>query len=84
MLWEKAARLAVLAAATVASGRTVGALRDDPAWRERLRGALDEAVSTAAADGVPLAADDQWAKIDAMPRRADDCRRPRRRGRASD
>ena len=66
VLWE-AARLAVLAAATVASGSTVGVLRDDPAWRERLRGALAEAVSTAAADGVSLAVDDQWAMIDAMP-----------------
>ena len=67
VLWEKAARLAVLAAATVASGSTVGVLRDDPAWRERLRGALAEAVSAAAADGVSLAVDDQWAMIDAMP-----------------
>ena len=47
VLWEKAARLAVLAAATVASGRTVGELRDDADWRERLRAALDEAVAVA-------------------------------------
>ena len=67
VLWEKATRLAVLAAATVASGRPVGALRDDPAWRERLRVSLDEAVSTAAADGVSLAADEQWGMIEAMP-----------------
>ena len=39
VLWEKAARLAVLAAATVATGQhRRRALRDDPAWRERLRG----------------------------------------------
>ena len=67
VLWEKATRLAVLAAATVASGRPVGALRDDPAWRERMRASLDEAVSTAAADGVSLAADEQWGMIEAMP-----------------
>jgi len=67
VLWEKATRLAVLAAATVASGLPVGALRDDPAWRERLRASLDEAVSTAAADGVSLAADEQWGMIEAMP-----------------
>ena len=67
VLWEKATRLAVLAAATVASGRPVGALRDDRAWRERLRASLDEAVSTAAADGVSLAADEQWGMIEAMP-----------------
>jgi 2-dehydropantoate 2-reductase len=67
VLWEKAARLAVLAAATVASGRTFGGVRDDPGWRERLVGALDEAVAVAAADGVRLSAADQWAKIQAMP-----------------
>ena len=67
VLWEKATRLAVLAAATVASGRPVGALRDDPAWRERMRASLDEAVSAAAADGVSLAADEQWGMIEAMP-----------------
>jgi 2-dehydropantoate 2-reductase len=67
VLWEKAARLAVLAAATVASGLTFGALRDDPAWRERLHGALDEAVAVATADGVRLSAPDQWAKIASMP-----------------
>ena len=67
VLWEKAARLAVLAAATVASGATVGALRDDPAWRARLREALDEACSVAAADGVRLDPTGQWAIIDALP-----------------
>lgn len=67
VLWEKAARLAVLAAATIASGRTFGGVRDDPGWRERLVRALDEAVAVAAADGVRLSAADQWAKIEAMP-----------------
>jgi 2-dehydropantoate 2-reductase len=67
VLWEKAARLAVLAAATVASGRTFGGVRDDPGWRGRLLGALDEAVAVAAADGVALSTADQWEKIQAMP-----------------
>jgi 2-dehydropantoate 2-reductase len=67
VLWEKASRLAVLAAATVASGLSVGALREDPAWRERMRAALGEAVACAAADGVSLAAAEQWAMIEAMP-----------------
>ncbi len=67
VVWEKAARLAVLAAATVASGRPVGALRDDPSWRERIRAALSEAVAVAAADGVLLDVADQWEKIEAMP-----------------
>jgi 2-dehydropantoate 2-reductase len=67
VLWEKAARLAVLAAATVASGRAVGALRDDGAWRARMRTAVEEAVTVAEADGVALAAAGQWAMIEAMP-----------------
>jgi 2-dehydropantoate 2-reductase len=67
VVWEKAARLAVLAAATVASGLPVGDLRDDPAWRRRLLDALDEAIAAAAADGVVLDAADQWAKIEVMP-----------------
>jgi len=67
VLWRKAARLAVLAAATAASGRTVGELRDDAAWRERLVAALDEAVAVALADGVTLSASDQWGMIAAMP-----------------
>ncbi len=54
VLWEKAARLAVLAAAAVASGKPVGELRDDAAWRRRLEAALVEACAVAAADGVEL------------------------------
>ena len=67
VLWEKAARLAVLAAATVASGLTVGALRADPVQRERLRTALDEACAVADADGLRLDPAGQWAIIDALP-----------------
>jgi 2-dehydropantoate 2-reductase len=66
VLWEKAARLAVLAAATTASGLAVGALRDDPAWRERMRAAVGEAAATAEADGVPMSAEAQWGMIEAM------------------
>jgi 2-dehydropantoate 2-reductase len=67
VLWEKAARLAVLAAATVATGRPVGALREDPAWRERMRVAVAEGVAAAAAEGVALEAADEWAIIESMP-----------------
>ncbi len=67
VLWSKAARLAVLAAATAASGRTVGELRADPAWRERLVAALDESVAVGLADGVALSAPEQWGMIEAMP-----------------
>ncbi len=67
VLWEKGARLAVLAAATVASGVAVGPIRADETWRPRLVDALREACAVAAADGVRLDAAAQWAIIEAMP-----------------
>ena len=67
VLWEKAARLAVLASATVATRRSIGPLRSDPAWRPRLEAALAEACAVASADGVALDADAEWAIIEAMP-----------------
>jgi 2-dehydropantoate 2-reductase len=67
VLWNKAARLAVLAAATTASGRTVGELREDSTWRERLVAALGESVAVAQAEGVSLSAAEQWGMIEAMP-----------------
>ncbi len=70
VLWDKAARLAVLAAATSATGRNVGGLRSDSAWRARLASAVEETCAAAVADGVPLRPADQWAIIDAMPHEA--------------
>jgi 2-dehydropantoate 2-reductase len=67
VLWDKAARLAVLAAATVASGRPVSELRSDEAWRARIDAALGEAAAAAAADGAPLDLAGQWEAIEAMP-----------------
>ena len=66
VLWDKAARLAVLAAATVASGESVGALRADAAWRPRLEFALAEGCAVAAADGVRLDPAGQWAIIEGL------------------
>ena len=67
VLWEKAARLAVLAAAAIASGRAVGDLRDDPAWKRRLEAALVEACAVAAADEVELDAAAQWSIVEHLP-----------------
>lgn len=67
VLWEKAARLAVLAAAAIASGQAVGELRDDPTWRRRLEAALVEACAVAAADGVELDAAAQWSIVQHLP-----------------
>jgi 2-dehydropantoate 2-reductase len=67
VLWDKAARLAVLAAASIASAKPVGALRDDPLWRPRLEAALGEACAVAAADGVELNAAAQWEIVERLP-----------------
>jgi 2-dehydropantoate 2-reductase len=67
VLWEKAARLAVLAAATALTQRTVGDLRGDSRWRPELEAALAEACAVARADGVELAPAAQWAIIEGMP-----------------
>lgn len=67
VLWDKAARLAVLAAATIASGETLGRLRDDATWRPRLEAALAEACAVAAADGVALDTAGQWEIIESLP-----------------
>jgi 2-dehydropantoate 2-reductase len=66
VLWHKLARIAPLAAATAASGRTVGELRKDPEWRPRLEAAIAEACAVADADGVSLRPAAQWAIIDEM------------------
>jgi len=66
VLWHKLARIAPLAAATAASGRTVGELRGDPAWRPRLEHGVAEACLVAEADGVGLRASAQWAIIDEL------------------
>jgi 2-dehydropantoate 2-reductase len=67
VLWEKLARQAPVAAATTASQRPIGELRNDPEWRERLEQAIEETCAIATADGVPLAPDAQWKIIESMP-----------------
>jgi 2-dehydropantoate 2-reductase len=67
LLWDKAARMAPLAAATTATKRPVGWLRADAEWNARLALALDEACNVAEADGVELDRSAQWDIIEAMP-----------------
>lgn len=66
VLWSKAARLSALAAATAASGHSVGELRADPDWSNRLRRAIAEACAVAEADGVALRPAAQWDIIEQM------------------
>lgn len=67
VLWEKAARLAVLAAGAVASREAAGALREDGAWRHRLCSALAEACAVALAEGIAVDPAEQWAIIESLP-----------------
>lgn len=64
VLWHKAVRISVLAAATAATGRTVGELRSDAVWRPRLEQAIGETCMVAEADGVQLRLAAQMTIID--------------------
>ena len=66
VLWDKAARLAVLSAVTALTHRSIGSLLDDREWRRAIEEAVDEACAIAAADGVMLLPSTQWAIIGEM------------------
>jgi 2-dehydropantoate 2-reductase len=66
LLWHKLARIAPLAAASAASGRTVGELREDPDWRPRLQAAVAETCAVAESEGIGLRPAAQWAIIDEL------------------
>jgi 2-dehydropantoate 2-reductase len=66
VLWYKLARISALAAATSASGRTVGELKADPDWRARLEHALMETCAVAEAEGVPVGFAEQWKIVERM------------------
>jgi 2-dehydropantoate 2-reductase len=66
VLWDKAARLAVLAAATSLTHRSVGGLLDDPGWRYRVETAIAEACDIAVADGADVLPSTQWSIIGGM------------------
>ena len=67
VLWEKAGRLAPLAAVTSVTQRPLGELRADRDWSTQLRTAIGETCAVALADGVELSAAAQWEMIEAMP-----------------
>jgi 2-dehydropantoate 2-reductase len=67
VLWDKLARQAPVAAATTIAQRPIGELRADPEWRARLQEAIEETCAIAAADGVTLSPEAEWAIIDSMP-----------------
>jgi len=67
VLWEKAARLAVLAPATALTQRPVGDLRADPEWRPTMEAAIKDTCAIASADGASTTPEAQWEIIDSMP-----------------
>jgi 2-dehydropantoate 2-reductase len=67
VLWEKAARMAPLAAVTSVMQRPLGDLRADPGRREQLLAAVEEACAAAVADGAVVSVAGQWEMIESMP-----------------
>lgn len=67
VLWDKLVRLAGLAAATSASGLTIGGTRSSPEWRPRLLAAFEEAAAVAASEGAELDVPAMIAFVDGLP-----------------
>ncbi|TMD54806.1 MAG: 2-dehydropantoate 2-reductase [Chloroflexi bacterium] len=67
MLWQKLLVLAPMALTTTATQRSIGGVRDDPQWRERLLGVLEEAGEVARAEGAVLDVEASRAAILSMP-----------------
>lgn len=64
-LWDKLLLLGPFALTSTASGLSIGGIRDDPAWRALMVGAMREVREVAAAEGVELG--DGEALIDVPP-----------------
>ncbi|HVD00989.1 MAG TPA: 2-dehydropantoate 2-reductase [Candidatus Dormibacteraeota bacterium] len=67
MLWRKLVMLAPLALTTTATMRSIGGVRDDPRWRERLLGVFDEACDVAGALGARVDREQSRGLLLAMP-----------------
>jgi 2-dehydropantoate 2-reductase len=67
VLWEKLIRLNALACTTAASGLSIGEVRNDGFWRNRLRGAVDEAVKVALKHGFITDTNTVLKQLDGLP-----------------
>lgn len=67
LLWRKLAALAPMALTTTASSKSVGEIRDDPIWRDRLEATIREATAVANADGASISADHTLAFLNGAP-----------------
>jgi len=69
-IWAKFARLTVFSGMTAVTRCSIGALRDDVALAEMMRGALRESIMVARAKGIPLTdalVDDVQVDVAALP-----------------
>jgi 2-dehydropantoate 2-reductase len=67
LLWSKLCFLAPLALVTSASGRNVGEILADAAWKEKLRSAIAEACAVAKASGAEVDAQQFLTTINGVP-----------------
>src|SRR5918912_3596823 len=67
MLWSKLCFLAPFALATTASGGTLGIVRSDASWRERLEACVREACAVALAEGAKVAPEPILATLKEAP-----------------
>ena len=67
MLWSKLCFLAPFALATTASGGTLGIVRSDASWRERLEACVREACAVGVAEGAKVAPEPILAALEGAP-----------------
>ena len=67
MLWSKLCFLAPFALATTASGGTLGVVRSDASWRERLEACVREACAVGVAEGAKVAPEPILAALEGAP-----------------
>ncbi|MBI3274018.1 MAG: ketopantoate reductase family protein [Candidatus Colwellbacteria bacterium] len=67
VLWGKLVRLNAIACATSASGTSVGFVRHDPFWKNKLYQAVQEAAFVAQKEGVNISSERTLKEIDALP-----------------
>ncbi len=67
VMWSKLVRLNALACATSAYDLPLGPIRDEPASRDELRGAVREGAQVARAEGADVTAEGTLAELDALP-----------------
>jgi 2-dehydropantoate 2-reductase len=67
LLWRKLSLLAPLALVTTAAGKTVGEVREDPAWGPRLEAAVREAGAVATAEGARISTETNLGFLRSAP-----------------